>query len=87
MKQHLLNYTILIEPDTRTGSDASCFSIFCPALGLADSGDTVEEAIKNMKAMIQFHLACLKKEHERIPEEQTERSMVTMIQVPYPRHA
>jgi len=49
METKVLNYRIIIEPDTRTGSNKSCYSGYCPTLGIADSGDTVEEAIANIK--------------------------------------
>lgn len=59
MKQKILNYLIIIEPDQRTGSNELCYSVYCPSLGLVDSGDTIAEAKSNMEAMIKFHLECL----------------------------
>jgi predicted RNase H-like HicB family nuclease len=60
MKHKILNYLIVIEPDTRTGTSEACYSVYCPSLGLADSGDTVEEAVANMEKLISFHIESLK---------------------------
>ena len=87
MEKKILNYRILIEPDQRTGTSAECFSVYCPTLGLADSGDSIEDAIQNMKRLIQFHLESLAKEKEEIPEEQIDKSVVATVQVPYPHLA
>lgn len=62
MKSKIVNYLIVIEPDKRTSTGNACYSVYCPILGLADSGDTIEEAIFNMKQLITFHLECLKEE-------------------------
>jgi len=53
METKILNYRIIIEPDKRTGSNTSCYSALCPILGIADSGDTIEEAIENIKKRIE----------------------------------
>lgn len=62
MKHKILNYLIIIEPDERTGTREAGYSVFCPVLGLADGGDTIEEAIKNIEKLITFHLECLLEE-------------------------
>ncbi len=62
MKHKILNYLIIIEPDQRTGTEEAGYSVFCPVLGLADGGDTIEEAIENMEKLITFHLECLREE-------------------------
>ncbi|MEK7623189.1 MAG: type II toxin-antitoxin system HicB family antitoxin [Patescibacteria group bacterium] len=84
MKKKILQYLVIVEPDERTGTDEPCYTVFCPTLGLADSGDTVEEALERMGALIRFHLQCLKKEGLAIPKERTEKSLITTIQVPLP---
>lgn len=83
-KGKILNYLIIIEPDKRIGTDESCYSVFCPILGLSDSGDSIEDAMNNMKGLIKFHLECLTKEGEKIPIEAHERGIVGAIQVPLP---
>ena len=75
---------VIVEPDERTGSDEACYAVYCPTLGLSDSGDTIEEALKHMRELIAFHPRALKKDGQPIPTEQTEHSLVATVQVPMP---
>lgn len=84
MKKKILNYVVVVEPDTRTGTNEPCYAAYCPALGLADSGDSIEEALANMQNLVLFHVHMLKKEREKIPVEQTDKSIVTTLRVAYP---
>lgn len=84
MEKKILNYFVVLEPDTRTGTHESCYAVYCPSLGLTDSGDTIEDALGNIKKLIEFHLESLKKEHEPFPVEQTAKSMVATVQVALP---
>jgi len=86
-KRKVLNYLIVIEPDIRLGTNKPCFSVFCPVLGLADSGDTIEEAVSNMEKLIRFHLNCLAKEGELIPIERPEKGLISTVQVSVPKLA
>lgn len=61
-KKHILDYRVIIKPDQRTGSGKSCYVAECPTLGIADDGETVEEALKNLRDTIVFHLECLQAE-------------------------
>lgn len=63
-----LNYQVIIYPDRTVGSNKFCFTAFCPALEVADSGKSIEEAFENVKSLIRFHLECLKKEKTAIPK-------------------
>jgi len=63
------NYQIIIYPDKTFGSNKPCFTAYCPALEIADSGETIEEALKNIKSLIKFHLECLKEEKFSIPKD------------------
>lgn len=87
MKENILNYSILIEEDARTGTGEPCFSAFSPLLGVADSGDTVEEALERIEETIKFHLQCLVAEGEEIPTETNKRSFFSTIQVLRPNVA
>jgi len=63
------NYQIIIYPDKTFGGNKTCFTAYCPALEIADSGETIEEALKNIKSLIKFHLECLKRERFSIPKD------------------
>ena len=65
----ILNYHIIIYPDEIVGNNKPCFTAYCPALEITDSGETIEQAFKNIKTLVKFHLECLKKEKVIIPEE------------------
>ncbi len=74
-------YRIVITPDVRTGSGEKGFTAFVPALGIADSGDSVEEAFQNIHKMIAFHLESLRKEHQPLPMEQPSAEFITTARV------
>lgn len=77
METNVFNYRIILEPDTRTGTKESGYAVYCPTLGLSDGGDTIEEAIVNMKKLIEFHLDCLIKEKKPLPVDSEEEIVVT----------
>lgn len=79
-----LEYRILITPDVRTGKRGRCFTALVPVLGIATSGDTVEEAFANIKEMIFFHLESLRKERKNFPKGDTAEEFVTTARVAVP---
>lgn len=85
MKKKVLNYRIIIQPDKRTGTEKACYSVYCPTLGLADEGETVEEAVSNMKKLIKFHLESLVKEKEEIPQEEPDKDFMTTAKIEFSR--
>lgn len=76
-----LNYLIVIQPDKRTGTGEFCYSVYCPSLGLADSGDTIEEAITNIEHLIEFHLECLKEEGDIFVEDDRVDNIIATARV------
>ncbi len=74
-------YRILITPDTRTGSGEQCFTAFVPVLGIATSGESVEEAFQNIQEMIAFHLESLRKEKRPLPVEYPTADFITTARV------
>jgi len=75
---------VIVKPDERTGVDKPCFSAFCPTLGIADDGDTFEEALVNLQKLIRFHLECLIKEKEEIPADDPEKEIITTTRIELP---
>jgi predicted RNase H-like HicB family nuclease len=59
----ILQYRVLVTKDPETGSVVA----EVPALGIADQGTDVQEALTNIKAMVVFHVECLQEEGEPIP--------------------
>ncbi|HHT9138687.1 MAG TPA: type II toxin-antitoxin system HicB family antitoxin [Candidatus Wunengus sp. YC60] len=84
MKTTLLNYSIVIEPDTETGTDKPGYTAYCPALGIADDGDSIEEARMNIQKTIEFHLACLAEEGSDLPTPSSPQGFLTNVQVSVP---
>lgn len=86
MKQRIANYTVVIEKQKRLGANKTCYMAFVPILGIATEADTIEQAEREIKSLIQFHLESLAEEGEEIPIE-TENSFVTRSQVFIPKGA
>jgi len=86
MKQSIANYTVIIDKEQRTGTDAVCYTVYVPVLGIATEGDTIEQAQETVKELIEFHLDSLAQEGEAIPLETTE-TLVTRSQVKLPANS
>mgnify|MGYP001617004534 CR=1 FL=1 len=67
MEQTILNYRVIVEPDKRVGTNKKCFTAFCPTLGIADDGDTIDEALENIREGIQCYIEALVKDGEKVP--------------------
>ncbi len=52
MQTTILNHRVIVKPDQYTGTNKPCFTAYCPALGVADGGDTAKEAMKNITGAI-----------------------------------
>lgn len=83
-EKRYVEYRIVITPDVRTGSGERGFFAYVPALGIADDGDSVEEAYENIRALIAFHLASLRREKEPLPVEQPSAEFITTARVAVP---
>lgn len=65
----MLNYSVIIKPDERTGTDQPCYSAYCPTLDIYSEGDTVEQALENMRGAIKVTLEVIAEDHRSIPVE------------------
>ena len=82
-KRHI-EYRIVITPDIRTGTGEHGFTALAPTLGIATGGDSVEEALQNIRELITFHLGCLRKEKRSLPMEQPAPDFITTARVAVP---
>lgn len=81
MQTTILNYRIIIHPDVRTGTNEPGFTAFCPTLGVADDGDTIDEALANVKGAIEAYVECLVEDGLPVPKDEPEHDVVTTAQV------
>jgi predicted RNase H-like HicB family nuclease len=54
MKKKIMDYPVIVRSDKRTGTNAKCYSAYCPRLEVYADGDTVEEAVKEIKKSIEL---------------------------------
>ena len=80
MQTKILNYRIVVEPDTQTGTGKSGYSAYCPTLGVADDGDTIEEALNNVKGAIEAYVESLIDDKLPVPVDKTDRDFVTALE-------
>ena len=86
MEKTILNYRVIIEPDERTGTNEPCFTAYCPKLGIADNGDTIEEALASIKEGILCYLEALVEDGEEVPPpDNIEEGLVTSTKISLPK--
>lgn len=86
METQVLNYRILIEPEIEEKTGKKVYNAFCPKLGVADWGKTVEEAISHLKEGIESYLASLIKHGKPVPAEDTAEFMVASTEIRLPKN-
>jgi len=84
MRTKVLNYRIIVTPDTQTGTGKMGFTALCPTLGVADDGDTIEESLRNVKGAIQAYVNSLVEDKQPVPVDQPQQDIVTTAQVDAP---
>lgn len=77
METKALNYRIIVEPDKQTGTGKLGYTAFCPTLGVADDGKTIEQAIENVRNAIQVYVESLIADNLPVPLDQPEKDIVT----------
>lgn len=79
MQKQLLNYRIIIEPE-KMGKKV-VYNAYCPTLGVADYGSSIDEAFKNIRLLIKFHIESLLEDSVEIPSENTDEEVITSTKV------
>ncbi len=65
-------YTVVLIPDPEMGG----YTVTVPSLpGCITEGDTLDEALRNAREIIAFHLECLEEEGRPIPEDHVARAL------------
>lgn len=80
MQTKVLNYRVIIEPETYADG-SKVYNAYCPTLGVADYGDSVEEVLKSIKDGISLAIESLSKESKEIPTDNIEDQIVTSVKI------
>lgn len=74
-----LDYRVAVYRDRKTGQVVAEI----PALGIADYGKDLPEALDQLEEMLRFHLDCLGKEGKSIPKERkTKEGFYLRVKLP-----
>lgn len=84
MQTKVLSYRIIITPDSQTGTGKAGYTAICPTLGVADDGDTIDEAIQNIQGAIKAYVDSLAEDKLPVPIDQPELDVVTTTQIHAP---
>lgn len=76
----VLNYRVIVEPDERTGTGEPCFFSYCPKLDIADEGDTIEQALANIKEAIELYVETMIADGAELPTEKV-GAMLTSVSI------
>ena len=85
MQTKVLNYRILIEPEKQ--GKKTVYNAYCPTLGVADYGDSIDEVLESIKDGIKLALEYLVEEGKRIPIDTPKKEFVATAQVKAPSGA
>ena len=78
MQTQILNYRIIIEPEKQ--GRKTVYNAYCPTLGVADWGNTVDQAIERIQSLMKFHIECLLEEKQEVPVE-NEQEILTRAKI------
>lgn len=82
MQKQVLNYRIIIEPEKQ--GKKIVYNAYCPTLGVADYGDSIDEVLKSIKDGIGLAIECLKDEGKEVPVDNIEEQVVVATKVQAP---
>ncbi len=85
MQTQVLSYRIIIEPEKQ--GKKTVYNAYCPTLGVADYGDSIDEALASIKDGIELALEYLRDQGKEIPVDNVEDQTVTVSKVNVPADA
>lgn len=86
MEKKVLNYRVIIEPEKYTNG-STVYNAYCPTLGVADYGDTIEDVLKSIKDGISLAIEHLVKEGKEVPVDDVEDQIIASTKVKAPSKA
>lgn len=81
MEKKVLNYRIIVEKEKSDRKGKYVFNAYCPTLGIADYGNTIDQAIDRITSLIQFHIESLIEEKHAVPVEKDATTIITSIAI------
>lgn len=81
MDTKILNYRIIIEPDEQTGTGKPGYTAYSPTLGVADDGDTIDEALRNVRNAIKAYVDSLIEDKLPVPVDKPDDDIVTTTKI------
>ncbi len=81
MEKKILNYRIIIEKEKVDVKKQYVYNAYCPSLGVADYGKTIDEAIQRVTNLIKFHLDSLVETGYKVPVEREATTVITTVEV------
>ncbi|OGY29883.1 MAG: hypothetical protein A3F33_02555 [Candidatus Woykebacteria bacterium RIFCSPHIGHO2_12_FULL_43_10] len=82
METRIANYRIIIEPEIQKGQKV--YNAYCPTLGVADYGNSIEEVLKSIKDGIQLAIESLVDEGKEVPTDNIKEQVITSTEVTIP---
>lgn len=82
MQTQVLSYRIIIEPEKM--GKKTVYNAYCPTLGVADWGNSVDEVLASIKDGIELAIECLVEEGKEVPVDRPEKDLVATAQVKAP---
>ena len=79
MEKHVLNYRVIIEPE-KIGKK-TVYNAYCPTLGVADYGDSVERVLESIKDGIRLAIDCLLEEKKEVPKDKVNEQLITTVNI------
>ncbi len=79
MEKNVLNYRVIIEPE-KTGKKI-VYNAFCPTLGVADYGDTIEEVLSSIKDGIELAIESLLEEKKEVPKDNVDEQLIATVRI------
>ncbi len=80
MEAKVLNYRIIIEPE-KYPDDRKVYNAYCPTLGIADYGDSVEEVLESIKDGILLAVESLIEKEQEVPIDNLEEQIVASAKI------
>ena len=79
MEKTVLNYQVILEKEKYPNGEF-VYTVYCPALDIADYGDTIEAALESIKEALGLRLEVLAQEGEKIPQE-SQNTLITQVSI------